>query len=145
MRAVIDASVAVKLFVPEELSTQARAIFARFASEDGAKLVVPDFFFIECANVFWKWVQRFAYPGRETQAHLRDLASLGLEVIPVEILAEDALLVALAQKITVYDGCYVALAAKLQLSLLTADAKLVAKLEKAHYEVRWLGDIPLAK
>ncbi|MGH6635481.1 MAG: type II toxin-antitoxin system VapC family toxin [Gammaproteobacteria bacterium] len=142
MRAVVDASVAVKLFVPEEFSTQARAIFARFASEDGAKLVVPDFFFLECANVFWKWVQRFAYPGLEAQTHLRDLASLGLEVIPVEILADDALLIALAQKITAYDACYVALATKLQLSMLTADAKLVAKLEKGPCEVRWLGDIP---
>ena len=57
LRAVIDASVAIKIFVPELLSPQAQAIFARFASENGAKIVVPDFFFIEYGNVFWKWVE----------------------------------------------------------------------------------------
>ena len=65
LRAVVDASVAVKIFVPEALSAQAQAVFARFASENGAELIVPDLFFAECANVFWKWVQRSAYAGKD--------------------------------------------------------------------------------
>ncbi len=75
-RTVTGASVAVKIFVPEALSAQAQEIFARFASENGAELIVPDFFFIECANVFWKWVQRSAYPSKAAQEHLRDLPAL---------------------------------------------------------------------
>ena len=51
LRAVVDASVGVKIFVPEALSAQAQTVFMRFASENDAELIVPDLFFIECANV----------------------------------------------------------------------------------------------
>lgn len=70
LRAVVDAGVAVKIFVPESLSAQAQDLFARYAAEDDSELVVPDLFFIECANVFWKWVQRSSYPPESAQHHL---------------------------------------------------------------------------
>lgn len=142
-RAVVDASVAVKLFVPEALSAEAQAVFARFASENGAELIVPDFFYIECANVFWKWVQRSAYPAKAAQEHLRDLTGLGLTALPTQILAEDALDIALKHRITAYDACYVAAASKLRLPLITADEKLVGQVAKGSYEVQWLGDVKL--
>lgn len=50
-RLALDASVAVKAFVPEEHSTKARGLLARFVRDD-AELVVPDLFFRECAHVF---------------------------------------------------------------------------------------------
>lgn len=141
LRAVVDASVAVKIFVPEALSSQAQAVFARFTSENGAELIVPDLFFVECANVFWKWVQRSAYAGKDASEHLRDLTTLGLTTIPTQILAEDALTIALKHKITAYDACYIAAAAQLKLPLITADERLAAKVENDSYDVRWLGDI----
>jgi predicted nucleic acid-binding protein len=141
LRAVVDASVAVKIFVPEALSAQAQAVFARFASENGSELIVPDLFFVECANVFWKWVQRSAYEGKDASEHLRDLTTLGLTAIPTQILAEDAFAIALRHKITAYDACYIAAATQLKLPLITADEKLAAKVENASYDVRWLGDI----
>lgn len=52
LRAVVDASVAVKIFAPEALSAQVQAMFARFSQDSDAELIVPDFFFIECANPF---------------------------------------------------------------------------------------------
>lgn len=140
LRAVVDASVAVKIFVPEALSAKAQAVFALFASESGAELVVPDFFFTECANVFWKWVRRSAYPGEDAKEHLRDLASLGLTVIPALALADDALAIALTHQITAYDACYIAAAAQLELPLITADEKLAAKVAEGSYDVQWLGD-----
>lgn len=76
-RAVVDASVVVKIFVPETLSPEAEAVFTRFASETSAELVVPDLFFIECANVFWKWVQRSAYPAKAAQEHRVDATASG--------------------------------------------------------------------
>ncbi|HYA39002.1 MAG TPA: type II toxin-antitoxin system VapC family toxin [Candidatus Methylomirabilis sp.] len=144
LRAVVDASVAVKLFVPEALSVQAQTVFARFAAENGAELIVPDLFFIECANVFWKWVQRSAYSGKNAQEHLHDLATLGLTAIPTQILAHDALGIALTHKITAYDACYLAAASQLKLPLITADAKLATKVTKGSCEVMWLGDIEVA-
>jgi predicted nucleic acid-binding protein len=144
MRAVVDASVAVKIFVPETLSMQAQEVFARFASENGAELIVPDFFFIECANVFWKWVQRSSYPPKHAQEHLRDLTDLGLTVMPDQIVAEDALGIALKHRIAACDACYVAAAAQLHLPLITADEKLAMKLAKSAFEVQWLGDTQVA-
>ena len=141
---MVDASVAVKIFVPEPLSAEAQEIFARFATEDGAELIVPDFFFIECANVFWKWVQRSDYPPQDAQEHLRDLTGLGLSAIPVQVLADDALNIALQHKVTAYDACYVAAAAKLRLPLITADERLVKQIEKGKYDVQWLGELDLS-
>ena len=141
LRAVVDASVAVKIFVPELLSAQAQEIFTRFATEDGAELIVPDLFFIECANVFWKWVQRSAYPAKAAQEHLRDLTGLGLTAVPTQVLAEDALDIALKHRMTAYDACYIAAAAQLRLPLITADEKLVGQVAKGSYDVQWLGDV----
>lgn len=141
LRAVVDASVAVKLFVPEALSPQAQTVFTRFASENDAELIVPDLFFVECANVFWKWAQRSAYSGKNAQEHLRDLATLGLTPIPTQILADEALRIALSHKITAYDACYLAAAIQLELPLITADRKLATKVTKGSCEVMWLGDI----
>ena len=79
---------------------------------------------IKCANVFWKWVQRSAYPAKVAREHLRDLGGLGLTAIPVQILADDALDIALKHRVTAYDACYIAAAAQLRLPLITADEKL---------------------
>lgn len=67
LRAVVDASVAVKIFVPEALSREARKLFVRFAQEEDAELWVPDLFFAECANVFWKWVRKTGYPVKDVE------------------------------------------------------------------------------
>lgn len=140
LRAVVDASVAVKLFAPEPLSTQAHALFVHLGAENDAELIVPDFFFIECANVFWKWVQRSAYPPKDAHEHLLDLMSLGLAVIPAQVVAGDALQIALKHKITAYDACYIAAAAQLEIPMITADEKLARHVAKAPHDVRWLGD-----
>lgn len=143
LRAVVDASVAVKIFVPEVLSSEAQSVFMRFAQENGAELIVPDFFFIECANVFWKWAQRSAYPSKDAQEHLRDLSGLGLTAIPAQLLADDALEIALRHRITAYDACYLAAAVQLRLPLITADEKLARQVAKGSYDVQWLGDLGL--
>lgn len=139
-RAVVDSSVAVKLFVPEALSSQAHAVFAWLSTSDGAELIVPDLFYIECANVFWKWVHRFQYPALRAQQHMDDLRELVLRVIPVRVLAAQALKIALDVGVTAYDSCYVAAAAEVRVPLITADQRLVSRFQGSPYNVRWLGD-----
>jgi predicted nucleic acid-binding protein len=139
LRAVIDASVAAKIFVPEALAAEAQALFARFAAEDGAELVVPGFFFVECASVFRKWVRRSGYLAKAAREHLRDLTALGLTVVPTRVLAERALDMALKHQISAYDACYAAAAVELDLPLVTADEKLVRQLAKGPAKLRWLG------
>ena len=116
MTLVIDASVALKWVIEESGSVAAR----RLLSEEA--LIAPDLLFIECANVFWKWVQRSAYSDKDARAHLRDLTSLGLIVIPVQIIAGEVLDIALKHRITAYDACYVAVSKQTRFPLITASA-----------------------
>ena len=61
------------------------------------------------------------------RALLPDLLALPLQVWPVTELTERALAVAVALDVTVYDAAYLALADRLSIPLITADAALVQK------------------
>jgi predicted nucleic acid-binding protein len=137
---VVDASVAMKLFVAEALSAQADGLFNLLAADPPGRLYVPDLFFIECANVLWKHVRRFGYPVKSARQDLRDLRALALHSEPIADLLEDALELACTHEITAYDACYVALARQLGVPLITADQALTRKLAGLPYDIRWLGD-----
>jgi predicted nucleic acid-binding protein len=55
---------------------------------------------------------------------------------------EEALDIALAQSMSTYDACYVALAHRLGLPLITADETLVHKLASTPYVVYSLASFP---
>jgi predicted nucleic acid-binding protein len=50
-----------------------------------------------------------------------------------------ALSIAVSYDITAYDACYIALAQRLGIPLITADQKLQAKMAGTAYAVTWLG------
>lgn len=126
--AVVDASVGIKLFLPEDGSEQADRLFNRLAFDPPASFFVPDLFFIECTNILWKYVQRFGYPVENARQDVDDLQSLALNGVPTAGLAAEALELALELKITACDASYAALARRLELPLVTADAPLAQKL-----------------
>jgi predicted nucleic acid-binding protein len=126
--AVVDASVGIKLFVPEDGSEQADRLFDRLAWDPPASFFVPDLFYIECTNILWKYVQRFGYPAENARQDIIDLQSLALHGVPTADLAAEALELALDFDITAYDASYAALARRLDLPLVTADQSLVQKL-----------------
>jgi predicted nucleic acid-binding protein len=137
---VIDASVAIKLFVNEPLSDRADRLFDHLAADPPAHFYVPDLFFVECANILWKHVRRFGYPAASARQDIADLRALALRTVSTADLIDDALTIALAFGISAYDASYVALALQLDAPLITADEALARKLEGAEYGVRWLGD-----
>ena len=139
---VVDASVGIKLFVVEPLSGQADALFAHLDDDPPAQFYVPDLFFIECANVLWKYVRRFGYPLKSAHQDVLDLTGLPLRIFLTRELAEDALTVGAHHGITAYDAVYVALAQRLSLPLVTADETLVRLLIGTSFDVRWLGEWP---
>lgn len=139
---VVDASVGIKLFLIEPLSDRADALFAHLADTPPARFYVPDLFFIECANVLWKYVRRFGYPPENALQDVADLTRLPFRIVSTGELAEEALEIAIEYGITAYDAAYVALSARLSLPLVTADKALIQRLEESPFDIRWLGEWP---
>jgi predicted nucleic acid-binding protein len=124
--AVVDASVVIKVFLPEEGSEAA----TRLIQNAGSAIVraVPDLVYLECANILWKWVRRGILAADLARESIADLRALPLQVWPSAELIELALEIALMSDVTVYDASYVALADHLDVPLITADDALVRKL-----------------
>jgi predicted nucleic acid-binding protein len=116
---VIDASVAVKWFVPEVHSPEAAALL-----DPTFSLHAPDLLFAEVSNALWKKTRRRELSPGEARLVLRGLASVSLEVTSVRQLAAGALDLALEVGCTVYDGVYLALAIHHDCRLVTADKRL---------------------
>ena len=137
LRYVVDASVGIKLFVHEEFSEQAHALFSYLAADPPAELYVPDLFYIECTNILLKYTRRFGRALQDSQADVADLKLLALKPTSTADLMEDALLLATEMKLTAYDACYAVLAQKMEIPLITADEPLARSVVTAIF----IGDL----
>jgi predicted nucleic acid-binding protein len=129
LRYVVDASVGIKLFVEEEFSEQAHALFSYLAAEPPAELYIPDLFYIECTNILLKYTRRFGRSLEDSQSDVADIKLLSLKPSSTAELMEDALLLALENGLTAYDACYAVLSQKLEVPLITADEQLSKAIE----------------
>ncbi len=132
---VVDASVAIKLFLPEQHSEEVEAFFASRFSQPDSGLHVPDLLFIECANVFWKKIRRGEHDAVKAAADLATLRGFRLPTTATSELMESALQIACAHDVSAYDACYLALAEAKAVPLLTADKRLADKFAGGPYEV----------
>jgi len=139
LRYVVDASVGIKLFVEEENSEQAHALFSYLTADPPAEFYIPDLFYIECANILLKYTRRFGRSLGDSQADIADLKLLSLKPTSTADLMEDALLLATEKKLTAYDACYAVLAQKLDIPLITADEPLSKAIKSAIF----LGDFDM--
>ena len=137
---VVDASVGIKLFLAEEGSDAADALFAQLAQLPPARFYVPDLFYSECANILWKYVRRFGYPAGNARQDVADLLALRLQTVSTADVLAPALALALQYDITAYDACYAALAQQLDLPLVTADSPLRRKLAGSGIAIHILGE-----
>jgi predicted nucleic acid-binding protein len=140
LRFVVDASVGIKLFVDEEFSEQAHALFSHLAADPPAELYVPDLFFIECANILLKYTRRFGRPLEDSRADLADVKRLAIKSTSTADLMEESLLLASEKKLTAYDACYAVLAEKLEIPLVTADEELARAVKSAIF----VGDLQIS-
>lgn len=138
---VVDASVGIKLFVAEEFSDVADRFFDPLAADPPAHFYVPDLFYVECANILWKYTRRFDYPAENARQDVLDLRALALHTVSTADLIEPALELALTYNLTVYDASYAALAQQLDLPLITADIPLQRKLNSSGITVQTLADL----
>ncbi|HOF86716.1 MAG TPA: type II toxin-antitoxin system VapC family toxin [Armatimonadota bacterium] len=132
--AVVDASVAIKLFLIEAYMADVQALFLQ--AGEGLELYAPDLLPVECANILWKQVQRAEYDPAQARRDLADLLLLqSVDWVSTTTLLPGALEIATAYSITAYDACYVALAERLKAPLLTADQQLAGKLASAPFVI----------
>lgn len=135
---VVDASVAITLYLAEPLAAEAKALFDQLA-DPNTIFHVPDLFYAECTNILWKHVENGNATAAQVAAHRAAIARLPLRSTPTEILSCEALTLAVTHHISRYDACCFALAQREAVSLITADQKLVQKLSAVSLPVIWLG------
>jgi len=139
---VVDASVAIKLLVPEEHSDEAAELFGLLALPSPPEIGAPDLLYIECANVLRSRVKRRLMASATAREALEALRALPIETISAADDIREALALALEHDLSAYDACYVRLAIRLRAPLVTADRKLLVALRKAAVRALWLGDAP---
>lgn len=137
---VVDASVGVKWFAPEVLSTEARA----WKSGPSSLNVPRSFFDLELANILWKKVQRGVMSRIDADLVLAQLPGLPVIRHSESPLLTHAFDLATATKRTVYDSLYLALAIHLNGRMLTADQRLINSITGTQWApfVVWVGDQP---
>lgn len=139
-RYVLDASVAVKWFLPaqeEALTTEALELYA-LHNAGSIEFIVPDLFWIEFAQVIWKAVRRKRWQPHEAREALDGMLASDLESFAGLELIDHAFTIASTQNCAIYDSIYVALAEQAACDMITADEKLVNALG-LKFPVRWLG------
>jgi len=136
---VVDASVAIKWFLPELYGDAALRLL-----REGHSLVAPDLLFPEVGNVLWKRVRRREATAKEAGAALDALVALPLEVHPSQAMMPVAFEIACATARTVYDSLYLALAILRECPMVTADRKLHEALERGRFAplLLWVAEVP---
>lgn len=137
-RVVVDASVAVKWFVPEELSADARKLLA-----PEYELLAPDLLWAEVGSALWKKHRRQELDQRTARRLCRDFARVPIQYHPAERWTEAALAVAMRHDITVSDGLYLVLAVGNGGRLVTADRRLHEAFRGATIRnvVQWVSEV----
>jgi predicted nucleic acid-binding protein len=120
---VIDASVVIKWYVPEDDFAAARALRLPEIS-----LAVPDLFFVETSNILWKLVRKGEMAAPRAIEVVEEIAGSPFVTFSNQSLAMDALNLAIATGLSAYDASYVALATRIDKIFITADERLVRKL-----------------
>jgi predicted nucleic acid-binding protein len=125
MTLVLDSSLTIAWFVPDERSSPTQALLER-VGEEGA--IVPDFWRLEIGNGLLLATRRKRLTAVLRTEALKQLAALPIVVdSDTSIHAWDTTL-QLADRfaLTLYDACYLELARRRELSLATLDRQLHA-------------------
>lgn len=137
---VVDASVALKWYLPEPHSQHALRL-----RKGSLPLDAPDLLHAEVANALWKRVQRSELATDEAASIAAALAAMPVETHPARLLAAAALQIACATRLTVYDSLYLATALLTDRPLVTADRRLydvARRTSPLRRRVLWIEDVP---
>lgn len=135
---VIDASVILKWFIPEEHSERALRL-----KDSDARLHAPAFLTLEVGNVLSKKRRRGELAAQDVEDIWRAFRRAPLRRHADETLVLAAFDLAQSTKQSLYDSLYLALAMELNLPFLTADRKFYNGLQHSEYHSRllWIEDL----
>ncbi len=141
MKFVIDASVAVKWYVPEIYEQEATTLL-----KGGHDFHAPELFLPEFCNVIWMKVRRNEINksvGEKIVSAFALYSEKKIKIHSHQSVIKSAYIGAESSGKTVYDWTYLALAISLSCEMVTADGKFYRALEttpvKEH--LRWIEDI----
>ena len=119
---VIDASVALKWVVDEDGTKEALTLRR-------ARLFAPDLINVECANILWKKARLGQLSAEEALFAGRLLANADMALTPTRLLLEPSIALAIQLDHPAYDCAYLALAEAKDIAFVTADSRLVRKVQ----------------
>jgi len=64
LRCVLDTNICIKQFIADPLNSKVNQLFDHL-NDPRTEFFVPDLFYIECANVFWKYVRANLYMAEQ--------------------------------------------------------------------------------
>ena len=121
MSCVIDANVIIPTFIEEPDSAAARHLFAIYATQQPITIAVPDCFYAETGQVLWKHRQFKTLTTERYRESVLAIAALPLSVTSTRELLPVAVRLNIHYQLNFIDACYLALAMREQLPLITLD------------------------
>ena len=131
---VVDSSIAIKWFVVEPYSEDARKVLDGYQVGD-LNLLAPDLINSEIGNIIWK---KHRLQGLSTSDALEIIdvfQTISFAFTPTADLLNEAYRLAVAHQRTVYDMMYVALSIREQCRFVTADDRMVNAIARAYPNV----------
>lgn len=139
---VIDSSVAVKWFVPEQHDKEAARIFDEYL-QGNLLFLAPDLIYAEFGNILWKKQTLQGLDPIDAENIVTEFQTqISIRCISSASLLADAYQIAVAHKRTVYDSLYLALSLRENCQFVTADEKLVNAISLAFPNVIALANWP---
>lgn len=134
---IVDASVVLCAFFPDEQQAQAQALIRDHVSGH-VRLVAPTLLLYEVTNAVLQAVRRGRITDEQGEAILGAFEGLGIEMRPVTW--QQMLPLARRFDRSAYDAAYLALAEARGESLVTGDLRMYHAVRDHLDWVRWLGD-----
>ena len=138
---VIDSSVAVKWFIAEPYSAEARRILDAY--QNGLlSFLAPDLINAEVGNIIWKKQSFQGLDASDAQEVLEEFRRLQFTLARSAELLGDAYKIAVTHRRTVDDALYIALSVREGCRFVSADEKLANAVGAAFPGIVWLANWP---
>jgi predicted nucleic acid-binding protein len=136
---IVDASVAVKWYVPEIHSIAAEKLLSGSNDLHAPDLILPEF-----GNIIWKKIRRTEITSGKGRKIIEAFLRVPLQRHSSELLLEPAFEIANNLGQTVYDSTYLVLAVALNSTMVTADEKFYEAISQSPLggHILWVEDLP---